>query len=352
MQKIAKYLFKKLLYGAAVLVAIVVLVTSIVYQAPVDPALMTFGETANSEAVAAKRKELMLDQPLYKQILHYLNDISPISYHKNDELVKYSYQTIIPLSNHTLILKWPYLRNSYQNGRPVTEIIADALPQTFFLALFAMAFASVIGLFLGIIAALNQSKWLDHLISGIAVLGVSLPSYVAAILLAYFFGVLWYEWTGLEHTGSLIDYSDTGEKIYRWQNLILPGIALGIRPIAIFTQLTRASMIEVMAKDYIRTARAKGLSEYVVVMRHALRNALNPVVTAMSSWFASLLAGAVFVEAVFNYKGLGTVMIDHLLLYDIPTVLGINLLIAFIFLLMNILVDLTYQWLDPTIKVE
>jgi peptide/nickel transport system permease protein len=150
--------------------------------------------------------------------------------------------------------------------------------------------------------------------------------------------------------GSLVELDDLGDEHTVWKNLILPAIAIGLRPVAIITQLTRSSMLEVLSQDFIRTAKAKGLSYYTVIMRHALRNALNPVVTAVSGWFASLLAGAFFVESVFNFKGIGDVMVTALLNFDIPVVLGAVLFTAAIFVVVNILADLLYAVFDPRVR--
>ena len=159
--------------------------------------------------------------------------------------------------------------------------------------------------------------------------------------------------TGLDPTGPFIDIDDaTGDEIMRWDRLILPVITLGIRPLAIVTQLTRSSMLDVLSLDYIRTARAKGLSNFKVIVKHALKNALNPVVTAISSWFASLLAGAVFIEIIFNYNGLGFKMVHALQHDDLPIVMGSVLVISSSFVVINILVDIAYGFLDPRVRVQ
>lgn len=158
--------------------------------------------------------------------------------------------------------------------------------------------------------------------------------------------------TGLNSSGSLHEYDDyTGEKFLSLKNLILPALTLGIRPMAIFIQLTRSSMLEVLSADYVRTARAKGLPLRLVIIRHTLRNALNPVITAISGWFASLLAGAVFVEYVFTWKGLGYRIYDALIKEDLPVVMGAVIVIATIFVVINILVDIIYGWLDPRVRI-
>ena len=159
--------------------------------------------------------------------------------------------------------------------------------------------------------------------------------------------------TGLDPTGVLYDIDDlTGEEVYHWENLILPALTLGIRPLAIVTQLTRSSMLDVLSQDYIRTAKAKGLSFYKVVVKHSLKNALNPVITAISGWFASLLAGSVFVENVFSWNGIGNALVDALRNDDLPIVMGVVVVIATFFVVIQILVDIIYGMLDPRIRVK
>ena len=182
---------------------------------------------------------------------------------------------------------------------------------------------------------------------------MSLPSFFAAILIAWLFAYVLADWTGLNMFGNLFSVDDYGEGEYLdLKNLILPAFTLGIRPLATLTQLTRNSMLEALSQDYIRTARAKGISFKRVVLRHALRNALNPVVTSASGWLASLLAGAVFVEYVFDWKGMGVVIVDALDQYDFPVVMGAILFICVLLVIINILTDLVYGWLDPRVRVD
>jgi peptide/nickel transport system permease protein len=349
-----KYLLRRLFYGSIVLVFVITLISSIIYLAPVDPASLTFGQRSDVESVEAKRAALGLNQPLYIQMLWYLRDISPISIHddtaENQHL--YHYSTIIDFGNRVLVLKSPYLRESYQSGRSVRSILGQAIPQTAFLALSALLISIILGILLGIIAAIRQNSWFDNAAVVTSVFGYSLPSYVTAIILAFIFGFALSEYTGLNITGSLIEINDLGEEYYAWKNLILPAVALGIRPVAIITQLTRSAMLDVLSQDYIRTAKSKGLSKKVVIMKHALRNALNPVTTAISGWFGALLAGSFFVESVFSYKGLGYETVQALLTFDIPVVLGCVLFTAIVFVGINILTDLIYALLDPRVRVS
>jgi peptide/nickel transport system permease protein len=183
--------------------------------------------------------------------------------------------------------------------------------------------------------------------------GMSLPSFFAAILIAWFFAYKLADYTGLNMFGTLYSIDDYGCGEYvDLKNLILPAITLGIRPLAVISELTKSSMLEVLSQDYIRTARAKGLSKGRIIWKHALRNALNPVVTSASGWFASLLAGAVFVEYIFDWKGMGIVIVDGLEKYDFPVVMGAILFICCILVLINIITDILYGILDPRIRMK
>ncbi|HMP88416.1 MAG TPA: ABC transporter permease, partial [Lacibacter sp.] len=184
-----------------------------------------------------------------------------------------------------------------------------------------------------------------------SILGISAPSFFMGILIAWIFGFLLRPWTGLHMTGSWFDIDvETGEQVYTLRNLILPALTLGIRPLAIITQLTRSAMLDVLNQDYIRTAYAKGMPAHVVVWKHALRNALNPVITAVTGWFAELLAGAFFVEYIFGWKGIGKITVDALEKLDYPVVMGSVLLAAVLFVLMNMLADLLYGAADPRVR--
>jgi len=192
---------------------------------------------------------------------------------------------------------------------------------------------------------------LDRVLLLLSTLGMSVPSFLSAILFSWFFGYVLHDLTQLNMTGSLYELDDFGESYQIvWKNLLLPSLVLGIRPLAVIIQLTRSNLLEVLSQDYIRTAYAKGLSQYQVIFKHALKNAINPVVTAISGWFASLLAGAIFVEYIFGWKGLGKEIVEALNQLDIPVVMGAVIVIAFLFIIINIVVDLIYIYLDPRIK--
>jgi len=348
-----KFLTQKLFYGTLVLFGVIFIVFFLFNILPVDPARLTLGQRADVESVEAINKELGLDKPKSVQFLMYLNDVLPLSVYKNEPkiLEKYKGISLVKLPKYVLLLKKPYLRRSYQTKREVWQILTQALPQTIILAISSILLASIIGIVLGTIAALRQHTWFDNAAMTLSVMGISVPSYFSALVLGYFFGIVWYKWTGLDQTGGLFIIDDFGNEVFALKNLILPTLALGTRPIGTIFQLTRSSMLEVLSQDYIRTAKAKGLSTTVVIFKHALRNALNPVITTISGWFASLLAGAFFVEVIFDIKGLGYTAVDALMKFDFPVVMGSVLFTASIFIIVNILVDILYAILDPRIKL-
>ena len=355
------FILKRIYYGLFVLLGVVTLVFVLFTILPGDPARMMLGQRADISSVEAINRELGRDKPLMVQYLAFVNDLSPVSWHNTaspgsfwyPDSAKYApYFSLISAGNTKILLKRPYLRRSYQSKRKVSEILAQAFPNTMLLATVAMGFAAILGIFLGIVTALRKGTWVDQLTTIISVLGMSLPSFFAAIIIAWLFAFVLADYTGLSMFGSLYSVDDFGGgEFLDLKNLILPAITLGIRPLAIIIELTRSSMLEVLSQDYIRTAKAKGLGFNRVIYRHALRNALNPVVTAVSGWFASLLAGAVFVEYVFDWKGIGVVIVDGLEKYDFPVVMGSVLFIAVLLVIINIFVDIVYGLLDPRIRL-
>jgi ABC-type dipeptide/oligopeptide/nickel transport system permease component len=424
------YLLKKLGYGLLVLLGVVSLVFFVFNLKPGDPARMVAGQKITPELIQAIERNLNLDLPIIQRFGIYLNDISPVSVHNEaDETSrifldesKYSYTKLFPVGGeNALVIKAPYLNRSFQSKRSVSSIISQALPGTLILAVVSIVFALIIGVFGGVIAALNKDKWIDKLILILSVIGMSGPSFFMAILVAWIGGLLWFnsiplpvipfiiaaglfvyflvrenrreassklfsmrsvravvkaivigfgiwlglvllvsifslgDWvywslslpgTGLDMTGSLYSLDEWEGLYLNPRNLILPALTLGVRPLGVVVQLTRSSLLDILKQDYIRTARAKGLSENKVVYKHALRNALNPVITAVSGWFASMLAGAVFVEFVFGWKGLGLEIFNALEKEDFPVVMGAVLVISFMFVILNILVDV-----DPRVRV-
>lgn len=347
-----RYIGKKLLYGLLVLVGVVVLVFFL-FQGFGDPSRLVMGQTGDSTTQANIRKELYLDQPKWKQFVYYLNDVSPICFHSKEEIEKKKLKGLFIGGEKKLGLKIPYLRKSYQSKREVWSILMQALPGTLILAIAAMFIAMLIGIPLGVLAAVKQNTWVDTSAIFSSIVGISAPSFFMGIIIAYLFGFVLSDWTGLHISGSWFEIDDvTGERRMSFQNLILPAVTLGIRPLAIITQLTRSAMLDVLDQDYIRTAYAKGLSKRTVIWKHGLRNALNPVITAITGWFAELLAGAFFVEYIFGWQGIGKVTVDALEKLDYPVVMGSVLVAATFFILINILADILYGVVDPRVRVE
>lgn len=333
-----------------VLLGVVVLVF-IMFQGLGDPARMMVGQSGDKKTMDNIRKDLYLDQPKWKQFVLYLNDVSPVSIHSKADIDKKQLKGFFIGGETKFGIKMPYLRKSYQTKKEVGKVLMEALPGTLILAVAAMLFAIIAGVFLGVTAAVKKDTWMDTTAVFSSIAGISAPSFFMAIIIAYFFGVVLHNYTGLNLTGSWFDIDEvTGEKYLSLKNLILPAFTLGIRPLAIITQLTRSSMLDVLSQDFIRTAYAKGLSRNVIVYKHALRNALNPVITAITGWFAELLAGAFFVEYIFGWKGIGKITVTALEKLDYPVVMGSVLLSACIFILINLLADVLYRVVDPRIK--
>jgi len=358
---VINYLLNKLFYAILTLFGVVTVIFLLFNVLPGDPAKMMLGQNQDSQQLAIVKQKYGFDKPITTQYFYYLNDLSPMSFHSKNESDytflsknKYSATKLFSIGNTTIVLKLPYLRESFtKHGKNVSQVLKETLPNTFVLAVSAIIIAIILGLFLGVVSARFKDTWLDKTIQILSTLGMSVPSFFSAILFAWFFGFLLHKYTNLEMTGSLYELDDFGETIQiKWKNLILPAIVLGIRPLAVVIQLMRNSLLEVFNQDYIRTARAKGLSEFKVIQRHAIKNALNPVVTAISGWFASMLAGAVFVEYIFGWNGLGKEIVNALNTLDLPVIMGSVLVIALLFIIINIFVDIIYVWLDPKVKLE
>ncbi len=353
-----KYIIKKLLYGLLVLVGVVILVFFL-FQGFGDPTRIVMGQTGDSTTQANIRKELYLVDdkgekiPKFKQFLFYLNDVSPVCFHSREDIQQKKLKGFFIGGENKFGFKIPYLRKSYQSQRAVGSVLMQALPGTLLLAIAAMLIAVLLGIPLGVVAAVKQNTWVDTSAIFSSIVGISAPSFFMGIIIAYLFGFVLSDWTGLSISGSWFDIDDTtGERRLSLQNLVLPAITLGIRPLAIITQLTRSAMLDVLDQDYIRTAYAKGLSKRTVIWKHGLRNALNPVITAITGWFAELLAGAFFVEYIFGWQGIGKVTVDALEKLDYPVVMGSVLISASFFILINILADILYGIIDPRVRIQ
>lgn len=278
---------------------------------PGDPARIMMGQRGNPETIARIRSEMGLDKPLPVQFMDFMKNAITLN-----------------------------LGNSYRNNMSVIEAISLRIPVTFKLAFFAMLVAVIVGVPLGIISAVKQYSWFDYGAMFFAILGISAPVFWVALLSVVLFCVKlkWIPGTG---TGD-------GELIY----FILPSIVLGLRPAALIARLTRSSVLEIIRQEYIRTARAKGLGERIVIMKHALKNALIPVVTIIGVQVASLLSGVVVTEQIFSLPGIGKLSIEALTNRDFPVIRGVVLFMAFIFVSVNLIVDLSYPFFDPRIKYD
>jgi peptide/nickel transport system permease protein len=305
----ATYLLRKLLYTVVVLLGVVAVTFFI--RPPGDPARVLLGQRADEASVAAMREQLGLDRPLYEQMGIYVKNL---------------------LSGD--------LGTSIATQRSVSETIIERIPATALLALTSIAIATVLGILLGVIAAWRPNTWIDTLTMSTSLLGISLPAFVVGLLFVLIFGVA-LEW--FPNSG----YIDRGI-----EHLVLPMITLAIRPLSIIARVTRSSMLDVLGQDYVRTARAKGLSNVRVFLHHALRNALNPVITTVSAWFAGLLAGTYFIEFIFNWPGIGLAAFNAIEKLDYPMIQGTVLFTAVIFVVVNTLADLVYGFVDPKVRLS
>mgnify|MGYP001156792278 FL=1 len=320
---------------------------------PADPAKMMLGDRDNARQLELINQKYYFDQPVYKQYMYYLQDLSPVSIHFANPIYP-SYIKIFHSNNYIVVLKKPYLRTSfYQKNILVSDLIAGAFFNTLVLACLSIFFALIIGVTLGVIAAFFKDKLFDKFISLFSVLGMSLPSFLAAVLIGYIFAYKLQWLTNFNITGSLFIIDDvTGLQELSIKNAVLPVITLGIRPLGVIVHLTRTALIDELSADYILLARSKGFSMLYVIIFHALRNSLTSVVTAASGWFAGMFSGAVFIEYIFGWNGLGKLLVDGLISVDFPLVMGIILVIAACFIVINILVDLIYLWLDPRVDIN
>lgn len=300
---------RKLGYTLLVLIGVVVITFFI--RPPGDPARVLLGQRADSASVEAMRQQLGLDKPIPVQIWIYVTNLI-----KGD------------------------LGRSIATNRPVIETLKERLPATAVLAASSIVIATVLGILLGVIAAWRANTWIDSFTMTTSLLGISVPAFVVGLLFVLLFGVV-LEW--FPNSG----YMDRGAEY-----LVLPMITLAIRPLSIIARVTRSSMLDVLGQDYVRTARAKGLGYASVFFKHALRNALNPVVTTVSAWFAGLLAGTYFIEYIFNWPGIGLAAFNAIEKLDFPVIQGTVLLTAVIFVLTNLIADAMYAILDPKVRVK
>lgn len=323
----------------------------------VHTVLSMVGQNSNPETQRAIEKQFHLDLPAWQRLAIHLNDISPCGLYSvdthsplyNEDVLQQSF-CIASFAQMRLLIKLPYLGRSFQNQELVHRLLLPRLTLTLLLALSSMLIATLLGLALGTLSALHYSKWVDRLISFFTSLGVSLPSFFIAIILSLAFGYYLSDFTGLSFKGSFVEYEDQGQAFFSFRNLVLPVFALTIRPLAIITQMMRTAMLDVLKEDYIRAAQAKGLSTFHLMYKHAIPNALNPVVSSIAGWLGSLLTGTYFIEMIFDIKGLGYITIQSILKFDTPVILGASLYIALIFVLVSWCLDSMYRYLDPRLR--
>ena len=304
-----KFILKRLLLLVPVLLGVSLLVFAIMSFTPGDPAQLILGENAPAHAVEALREEMGLNDPFVSRYARFVGNAVTGD-----------------------------LGRSYTSGRDVFDEIFSRFPNTLILAALGVLIAVAIGIPVGIISATRQYSMIDSGSMLFALLGVSMPNFWLGLMLILIFAVN----LGWLPSGG---YSD-------WSSLILPAITLGTGSAAIITRMTRSSMLEVIRQDYIRTARAKGVAENVVINKHALKNALIPIITVIGLQFGYLLGGAVLTETVFSWPGVGRMMVDAIRQKDTPTVLGTVVFLATTFSLVNLLVDLLYGFVDPRIKSQ
>jgi len=341
---------KKVPFFIAVLLGLIGMIFYL-FQALPGPEQILSGQRTDKATTDAIVRDLGLDQPVYAQAISYLNDVSPISVYSQDNTPNGIKGIEMKFTNHSVWIKWPYLRRSFQTKRLVSEMLSEAFIGTMILAFAAILIAVVIGIPLGVFAARKEGSFVDKWIVAFSTLGISVPSFFSAMLLSWLFGFVWNQYTGLPMTGSWRELSADGSRfIWKPENLILPAFALGLRPVAVFIQLARNNMADTLKLDFIQTAKAKGLSTKKVLWKHAFPNALNPLVTSIGGWFSSLLAGSFFTEYIFQWKGLGKVTIEALQQSDFPVVMGGVLFTACLFFVINTLTEVLYVWIDPRLR--
>ncbi|MEQ1691687.1 MAG: ABC transporter permease [Gemmatimonas sp.] len=299
-------LARRLLLAIPTLFGVLVVVFLLLYVAPGDPVQAMVGERADAATIARLRAELRLDDPLPVQFAHYAAGI----------------------------LRGDFGR-SYITNRPIIDDIAERFPRTLLLATTAMVLATITGLTIGVLAAVRPNGWFDRIALAITYLGISFPVYWIGLLLIVVFAVT-LRWLPASGYGG-------------WEFLVLPAFALGSRSIAYLARVSRSAMLEVMGADFIRTARAKGLAEFTVITRHALRNALIPVVTVIGLDFGAYLTGSILTETIFSWPGIGRYVVMAISRRDLPAVQGSVLFLSVVFVIVNVLTDAAYRRVDPRV---
>jgi peptide/nickel transport system permease protein len=311
------YILRRLLLAIPVLLGASFLVFISIRFIPGDPAVAIAGELATPEYIAQVREQMGLDEPLLIQYGIYLQ----------------------------LIVQGDWGR-SVRTRVPVTELIMERLPNTLQLAVLSLFLAALFGIPIGVVSATRANSWIDTTSMVFALLGVSMPIFWLGLMLMIFFSVQMTGWLGLSQP--LLPPTGIGT----WKHMVMPTLALSANSMAIQARMTRATMLNVLRADYIRAARAKGVREQTVIYKHALRNALVPIVTIIGLQFGTLLGGAVLTETVFAWPGIGRLLIDSITFRDYPVIQGTVLVIAGGFVLVNLLVDILYAYLNPRIRYD
>ena len=310
------YIFKRIFMTVPVMVVVALFVFLLLRLSPGDPAAVIAGDYATAEDVQKIREKLGLSEPIFVQFVTWLGSLI-----QGD------------------------LGTSIFSNKPVTELIAQRLEPTLMLALTTIIFSILVAVPLGTIAAFRAGSWIDRLVMLFSVGGFSVPVFVLGYILIYFFSITW---RILPVQGYRSPFEDG--MLPFMQHIILPTLTLSVIYIALLARMTRASVMEVLEEDYIRTARAKGLSEVKILMQHALRNAAVPIVTVIGIGIALLIGGVVVTESVYNIPGLGRLVLDAVLARDYPIIQGLILFFSLIYVLLNLIIDLTYTLFDPRIK--
>jgi len=300
------FIVRRLVLSIPTLIGVMIVVFLLLYVAPGDPVQDMVGERADAETIARLRKELHLDEPILKQFTLYAGGVL-----RGD------------------------LGKSYITQRPIIRDIRERFPKTLLLAGSAMFLASVLGITIGVLSARNPGGWFDRLSLGFAYLGISFPVYWVGLILILIFAVT-LKWLPPSGYGGI-------------KYLILPALALGSRSIAFLARVTRSAMLDVLGGDFVRTARAKGLKERTVVVRHALRNALIPIVTVLGLDFGYYLTGSILTETIFSWPGIGRYVVNAIARRDLPAINGSVLFLSVVFVLVNLLTDLAYAKADPRV---
>ena len=336
----ARFVVRRMLWMCLVLFVVSVVTFGLMHAVPGGP--FTLEKRLPQAAIDQLNAKYHLDAPLYQQYLYYVRDVLVPVVTSGEQSAyldhEYLFNVRLPFGDRTT-LRWMNFGPSYWSiNRTVNDIFRDNLPVSMRLGAAGLLVSLCIGIPLGVVSALRHNTAVDYLATGVAVLGVSVPVIILGPILQYVVGVH-FKWLPVSGWGG-------------WQYLVLPAVALGVADAALLARLTRATLLQVLHQDYIRTARAKGLAEYRVIVRHALRNSLIPIVTVLGPMVASLMTGTFVVETMFGVPGAGKYFVTSVSGRDYPVIMGTVLLFAIFLVVANTMVDIAYAWLDPRIRYQ